>query len=149
MIENVKKLRAETGAPLHQIRRALEQSRGDLKAARKLLAQFSKQTARSRSARAAKAGLIESYSHLGKIGVVVRVDCETDFVARNDDFKAFVHELALQIAATNPATVKTLLASPSIKDETQTIADLLAELTMKVGEKVVIAKFHRLELGQG
>lgn len=147
MIEAIKKLRAETGAPLEAIRSALAQSGGDETKARKLLTKFAQQTHAKKASREARAGLIETYTHIGRIGVVLQVNCETDFVARNDEFRAFVHELAMHIAAADPSDTSELLTQPFIKDETMTVADRVVELTGKLGEKIVITRFSRFELG--
>ena len=147
MIEKIKKLRAETGAPLEAIRSALAQSGGSETNARKLLTKFAKLTHAKKASREARAGLIEAYTHMGRIGVVLQVNCETDFVARNGEFRTFVHELAMHIAAADPSDTSQLLMQPFIKDETMTVADRLVELTSKVGEKIVIARFCRIELG--
>jgi len=148
MIEKIKKLRAETGAPLEAIRSAFTQSHGDEGKARKFLTKFAKLTQAKKASREARAGLVEAYTHMGKIGVLVEVNCETDFVARNDAFRTFVHELAMHIAAADPNNTSELLAQPFIKDETVTVADRLAELTGKLGEKIVVKRFERYELGQ-
>lgn len=147
MIEKIKKLRAQTGAPFEAIRRALSQSGGNEASARKLLAKFAKQTQVKKASREAKAGLVEAYSHMGRIGVVLEVNCETDFVSKNDTFRSFVHELALHIAAADPQDIAELLSQPFVKDETMTVGDRLAELTGKLGEKIVVARFSRFELG--
>lgn len=147
MIKKIKKLRTETGASLEQIRQALTQSGGDPDKARTVLAEFAKQTQAKKALREARAGLVEAYTHLGRIGVVLEVNCETDFVSKNDTFRSFVHELALHIAAHAPQDTAELLAQPFVKDETMTVGDRLAELTGKLGEKIVIARFSRLELG--
>ncbi|MFY9484232.1 MAG: elongation factor Ts [Patescibacteria group bacterium] len=147
MIEKIKKLRAETGAPLEAIRSALAQSGGDETKARKLLTKFAKLAHAKKALRVAGSGLVEAYSHMGRIGVVLEVNCETDFVARNGEFRTFVHELAMHIAAADPSDTSQLLTQPFIKDETMTVADRLVELTAKLGEKIVIARFSRLELG--
>ncbi|MBI3261454.1 elongation factor Ts [Candidatus Berkelbacteria bacterium] len=148
MIEKIKKLRAETGAPLEAIRSALAQSGGDEAKARKLLTKFAKLTHAKKASLEAKAGLVEAYTHMGRIGVVLEVNCETDFVARNDEFRTFVHELAMHIAAADPKNTSQLLTQPFIKDETMTVADRLVELTGKLGEKIVVKRFERYELGQ-
>jgi len=148
MINEIKKLRQQTGAPLEQIRLALQASRGDPTKAAKLLTEFGKQTAAKRAAKTASAGVVASYSHLGKVGVIVELNCETDFVGRNEQFHNFAHELALQIAAQDPKDAVELLKQTYIKDESKTVADLLAELSGKLGEKVVIGRFSRIELGQ-
>ncbi|MFC1727504.1 elongation factor Ts, partial [Patescibacteria group bacterium] len=92
-------------------------------------------------------GVVEAYSHhSGEIGSLVAVVCETDFVAKTKDFKDFVHEVAMQVAATNPSSVEKLLKQPWIRDEKKTIASLLKLLSGKTGEKIEIKKIFRLDL---
>lgn len=101
-VEDVKKLRDQTGAGMMKAKEALEHSGGDFDAAVKYLREKGEATAAKKSDREARAGLIESYVHSGRIGVLVEVNCETDFVARTDDFKAFVRDVAMHVAAANP-----------------------------------------------
>jgi len=101
-VEDVKKLRDQTGAGMMKAKEALEHSGGDFDQAVKYLREKGEATAAKKSDREARAGLIESYVHSGRIGVLVEVNCETDFVARTDDFKAFVRDVAMHVAASNP-----------------------------------------------
>lgn len=101
-IEDIKKLRDQTGAGMMKAKEALENAGGDFDAAVKYLREKGEATAAKKSDREARAGLIEGYVHSGRIGVLVEVNCETDFVARTDDFKAFVRDIAMHIAAANP-----------------------------------------------
>jgi elongation factor Ts len=101
-IEDIKKLRDQTGAGMMKAKEALEASNGDFDAAVKYLREKGEATAAKKSDREARAGVIEGYVHSGRIGVLVEVNCETDFVARTDDFKAFVRDVAMHIAAANP-----------------------------------------------
>lgn len=139
------KIRHETGLSVMEIKKALEESKNDEVKAKELLRQRGVEVMSKKQERAVKAGLIDSYSHNGRIGVLVELQCETDFVARNGDFKEFAHDLSLQISAMNPATVEELLEQSFIKDESQTINQLLTALTAKMGEKIVIARFARYE----
>ncbi|MGM0651828.1 MAG: translation elongation factor Ts [Bacillota bacterium] len=100
----VKSLREKTGAGMMDCKKALQETEGDLEKAVDLLREKGLSAAAKRAGRAANQGIIDSYIHLGgKIGVLVEVNCETDFVARNDEFRQFVRNLCLQVAATNPA----------------------------------------------
>jgi elongation factor Ts len=90
--------------------------------------------------------LIESYIHNERIGVLVDVRAETDFVVRSEPFRKLAHELAMQIAAMAPADVDELLKQPYIKDESKTMGDLVKEVIAKVGENVKINKFSRMEV---
>jgi len=107
MIDVIKKLREKTGAGMMACKNALREASGDAKKALELLRKKGLAAAEKKSFRAAKEGVIQSYVHPGsKIGVLVEVNCETDFVARNDDFKAFAKDVAMQVAAAHPAYVK-------------------------------------------
>ncbi len=146
-LEQIKKLREETGAPIMECRLALEKYEGDEKKAKEWLRAKGLEKADKKSEREVKAGRIESYTHLdGKIGVLVEVLCETDFVARNKDFKDFVHELALQVAAMAPKNVEELLKQPWIRDESKKISDLVKEKIAQFGENIVIKRFERFAL---
>ena len=101
-IEDIKKLRDQTGAGMMKAKEALESSGGDFENAVKYLREKGVATAAKKSDREARAGLIEGYVHSSRIGVLVEVNCETDFVARTDDFKTFVRDVAMHVAASNP-----------------------------------------------
>lgn len=102
-IEKIKQLREETAAGMMDVKRALEESDGDLEAARRVLKERGQAVAAKKSAREAGEGLIEAYVHFnGRVGVLVEVNCETDFVARTPEFKEFAHNVALQVASSNP-----------------------------------------------
>jgi elongation factor Ts len=106
-LDLVKKLREKTGAGVGDCKEALSQSNGDMEKAIEFLRKKGLASAARKASRVAKQGLVDSYIHMGgKIGVLLEVNCETDFVARNEEFKKFVRDLALQIAATNPSYVK-------------------------------------------
>lgn len=146
-IDLIKKIREETGAPIMDIKRVLDEIGHDEPAALKKLQAMGATKALKRSDRAVKSGLIHTYEHLSRIGVVVEVNCETDFVARHDAFKTFVHDLTLHIASMSPATVEELLKQEFVKDPSQTIEQLLHELVGKIGENIIIRRFVRYELG--
>jgi elongation factor Ts len=101
-VEDIKKLRDTTGAGMMKAKEALEASGGDFDKAVAYLREKGEATAAKRAEREARAGVIEGYVHSGRIGVLVEVNCETDFVARTDDFKSFARDIAMQVAATNP-----------------------------------------------
>jgi elongation factor Ts len=105
-IEDIKKLRDQTGAGMMKAKEALENSKGDFDGAVKYLREKGEASAAKKSDREARAGVIEGYVHSGRIGVLVEVNCETDFVARTDDFKTFVRDVAMHIAAANPEYLK-------------------------------------------
>lgn len=147
-LDQLKKLRADTSAGVSDCRQALEDASGDFAKAKKLLIERGVEKAAKKSDRATASGLVESYVHGGKVGVLVEVRCETDFVARTDDFKHLAHEVALQIAAMNPKDTKMLLSSPYIRDAQKTIEALVKETIAKLGENITIGTFTRLSLGE-
>lgn len=121
-LDLVKKLREKTGAGVGDCKEALTQSQGDMEKAVEFLRKKGLASAARKATRSAKQGLIDSYIHLGgKIGVLLEVNCETDFVARNDDFKKFVRDLALQIAATNPAYLNKEDVPPEVLEKEKAI----------------------------
>ena len=147
-IELVKKLRAQTGVSIQQCKDALNESSGDIDAAVEILKSQGAKVAAEKMHRKTEQGLIDAYIHPnGRVAVIVEVNCETDFVARNSDFKNFVHEITLQIAAMNPESVEKLLKQPYIKDESQIVEQLLHSQISKTGENIQIKRFDRFELG--
>lgn len=126
----------------------MEESAGDLKKAEELLKSWGMDKAAKKADRAVGSGLIETYMHAGgRIGAMVEVACETDFVARTDEFKNLAHEIAMQITAMDPTTVEELLKQEYIRDSAKTIDELVKETIAKVGENIVIKRFMRFELG--
>lgn len=170
-IETIKKLRQISSASVSDCKKALEQAKGNLEEAVVLLRKRGLEIAAAKGDRKAGEGRIESYVHLGnKIGVLLEVNCETDFVARNEDFCQFTKDVAMQIAACSPLYIKKedmpkeilkenqdiqelykqhcLLEQPFIKDPNITIKDYLASLIAKIGENIVIRRFTRYKLGE-
>ena len=162
--EAIRELREKTGAGVMDCRRALEQSGGDLEAALKVLQQQGLERMANKSGRVASQGVIDSYLHAGgRIGAMVELNCETDFVARDEGFRALAHEIAMHIAAAAPEHVseedapaglsdddkkaKVLLHQAFIKNERQTIKDLITERAARFGENVRVRRFTRFELG--
>lgn len=196
--EAVLSLRQQTGAGIVEIQKALEEAGGDEAKAIEILRKKGVAKALKKQDRETKDGIVASYIHAnGRVGAMVEIACETDFVSRNDEFKAFARELAMQVAAANPLylspedvpeevkekekqiyreemestgklagkaddmvekildgklnkyfTDACLLEQASIKDEERTIKDLVAEMTAKVGEKIVVKRFSRFALGE-
>lgn len=146
-MEKVKALREKTGAGVMDVKKALDDASGDEKEAEKLLRERSVEIVAKKSERETSQGLIESYVHLGKIGVLVEINCETDFVARNDEFKSFVHEIALQAATSEATEVDQLLKEEYFKEPGKTIQNLLEEVIAKTGENIRIKRFVRYALG--
>lgn len=147
-LDLLKKLRWATSAGVADCRQALEDANGDITKAKKLIMERGLEKAAKKGGRETSQGLIESYVHAGRVGVLVELRCETDFVARTDDFKTLAHEIALQVASMNPKNVKKLLASPYIRDTNMTVEALIKQTVAKVGENITIAKFTRIALGE-
>jgi len=148
-LDQLKKLREETSAGVSDCRAALEDSGGDFEKAKKLLMARGIEKAAKKEGKETKAGIIESYVHAnGKVGVLVELTCETDFVEKNDEFKKLAHELCLQVTAMNPKNVKELLATAYVRDAKLSISDLIKLTIAKVGENITITRFSRLTLGE-
>jgi elongation factor Ts len=192
--ETVKRLREETGAGMMDCKRALQETGGDLERARELLRTQGLAGVQKRAGRSAAEGVVDAYVHgEGRLGVLVEVNCETDFVARTEEFRKLAREVAMQVAATEPRWIArdevpadvvegerkiyeeqargsgkpdaviprivdgkleafyqqyVLLDQPYIRDDSQTIQDLVNEMAAKVGEKVAIRRFARFRLGE-
>ncbi len=147
-IDLIKKLRGDTGAGIADSREALEQSNGDIQKAKELLKKKGFNKAASKSDRETGAGLVEVYSHSGKVGELVELLCETDFVAKTEDFKNLAHEISLQIASMKPESVADLLEQEYIRDNSQTIDALIKGAIGKLGENIVVGRFERIALGE-
>lgn len=173
-LDAIKSLREKTGAPLGDVRSALEAAGGDAAKATLLLQQKGFEAARKRQDRATSAGRVDSYVHHdGRVAAVVEVNCETDFVARLPEFQQFCRDVAMQVASQRPLCVKKdeltaqqlkmakelgktaeifatetcLLEQPFIKDQGQSISQYLTALIAKTGENIVIRRFVRVALG--
>ncbi len=144
--EAVHALRELTGAGVMDCRKALMDANGDIDAAKKLIQERGFVKVEKRAGRSTGAGLVHSYVHNSRIGVLLDVRAETDFVVRSEPFQKLAHELAMQIAATNPENVAALLAEPYIKDEARTVKDIVNDVIAKVGENVSVNQFYRLEV---
>ena len=160
-----------TCASIAHCKSALEEAKGDIKKAAAILRKKGLEIAAKKEGRAAKEGRIEAYIHHGnKIGVLLEVDCESDFVARNSEFAQFTKDLSMQIAACNPAYIKKeevpadvleqeknkdefiknncLLEQVFVKDPSITIKDYLGAIVSKLGENIVIRRFVRYKIGE-
>lgn len=148
-LELIKKLREETAAPLLECRRALEETEGDLKKAKELLRSWAQGKMEKREARTTSQGVVVAYiHHSGKVGALVELLSETDFVARNEEFKKLAQELALQAASMNPRSVEELLAQEYIREPGRKVGDLVKEVAGKFGENVKVSKLVRFEVGK-
>ncbi|MBM4432477.1 MAG: translation elongation factor Ts [Chloroflexi bacterium] len=161
--DKIKELREKSGAGVMACRSALLEAEGDIERALECLRQKGLVQAKKKAERVAKQGLIESYIHPGgKIGVMIEVNCETDFVARTGEFKELAHNLAMQVAALAPQYISKeempeeadaepqmacLLLQPYIKEPEKTIQDIITETIAKLGENIKVSRFARFELG--
>jgi len=158
--DHVKALRDKTGAGVMDCKRALVDAEGDIERATTLLRERGLASVAKRAGREAGQGLIEAYvHHNSRIGVLVEINCETDFVANTPEFRQLAHVIAQQIAFTNPRSVDEvdgqpsedgevpLLKQESIQNSGQTIADLVRETAAKTGENIIVRRFTRYELG--
>lgn len=171
--DQVKQLREKTGAGIMDSKRALQETEGDMGKAESLLKAQGLAKAGRKSDREALQGVIEPYVHGGRIGALVEVNCETDFVARTPDFKALAHDIAMQVAAMNPRYISrdtvpeadlpkleadfgsredafkatVLLDQTFIRDSKSTIGDLVKNGIATLGENIQITRFSRFELG--
>ncbi len=161
--EDVKKLRDETGAGVMDAKRALDEANGNFDAAKSLLRERGTAAAAKRAERETGQGVVEAYIHnQGRIGVLVEMQCETDFVARTDAFRQLARDVAMQIAAMNPlaltpeevpaehngtAEENALLTQMFIKDGSRNIQQLVQDVVANTGENIRIARFSRYELG--
>jgi elongation factor Ts len=149
-VQQLKELRQRTGAGMLDCRQALEQAEGDIEQAVDLLRRQAAAEAAKRAARLTGEGRIDSYIHHdARIGALIEVSCETDFVARTDDFRTLVRHVAEQVAATPAEALETeasLLEQPWIRDPSRTIRDLVNETSARTGEHVRIRRFARFRL---
>jgi elongation factor Ts len=159
----IKDLRAQSGAGIMDCRSVLLQTEGNLDKALEILKEKGLLKAQKKAGRVTSQGLVEAYIHTaGRIGAMIEVKCETDFVARTDEFKELAHCLAMQVAALAPQYISAedipegteavpeeacLLSQPYIKDPTMTVKDVITETIAKVGENITISRFSRYELG--
>ncbi len=142
----VKELREKTGAGMMDCKKVLTETNGDQEKAIELLRERGIAKAAKKSGRIAAEGLVETYlSEDGKVGVVLEVNAETDFVAKNDEFKTFVKDVALQIAKTNPADVEALLNETSLTETDKTVQEVLTNKIATIGENMSIRRFARYE----
>jgi elongation factor Ts len=145
--EKIKNLRDKTGVSMMACREALEATAGDEEAALKWLGERGVEFAEKKSSRATKSGIVEAYIHgNGRVGVLLELKSETDFVAKNPLFKDIAHDIAMHIAASAPADVKELLSQPFIKNLDVTVGGYLAQTIQKFGENIEISRFERFEL---
>lgn len=163
-VEQIRTLRDQTGAGILECKQALEASRGDLAKAIEALREKGFAQADKRAGQVTDQGLIEAYVHTGgRVAAMVQLVCESDFVARTPEFKALAHDIAMQVAAMSPtyldenemdehedrpAAQVSLLQQPFIKDNSNSVGEVVRELAARVGENVRVLRFTRLALGE-
>jgi len=146
-IDQIKKLRQLTNISIQECKKALEEANGDLEKAQEILKKKGAEVVEKKKERQTKEGIIGVYLHQNKkIGAMVKVSCESDFVERNEIFQDLVHNLAMQIAAMNPKDVEELLNQVYIKDIKKTIKQFIDEAVMKLGENIKVEEFYRMEI---
>jgi elongation factor Ts len=145
-MNEIQRLRDETGAGVMECKKALDDAKGNFDKAVALVRERGLLKVEKRSSRDAGAGLIESYVHNGRIGVLLDLRAETDFVVRSADFQRLAKELVMHIAASSPSSNEELLSQPYIRDENKTIDALVKEVAARVGENIRVNSFSRLEI---
>ncbi len=158
---SVKELREKTGAGIMECKKALQEANGNVDRAVEVLRERGAMQLAKKLEREANQGIVDTYIHAGgRIGAMVELNCETDFVARTDDFRKLAHDIAMQIAAMSPRYIRpdevqdaeseaehVLLKQPFIRDSKRTIEQLIHESVSKLGENIQIRRFIRFEVG--
>jgi len=145
--KQIKTIRDSTGAPISRAKQVLEETKGDEKKSIAILLKEGHEKMAKRENRETSQGIVASYTHhSGKIGVLVSLLCETDFVAKNELFRKLANDLTLQIASMKPKNVKDLLQQDHIKDTSKKIEELVKEVSIKTGENIKIGDFQRVEI---
>lgn len=145
--QQIKELREKTGISVSACKRALEEAKGDAGKAMAVLQRESAKSAEKKADRTLGAGVIEAYVHNNKkVGVILELKSESDFVANNEEFKILAKDIAMHIAASSPADINELLIQPYIKNPAVAIGDLLNQAIQKFGEKIEVARFARYSL---
>ena len=142
----VQKLREMTGAGVMDCHKALREAGGDFDKAIALIREKGVSKVEKRVGRETGAGLAHSYVHNERIGVLLDLRAETDFVVRSEPFRELAHVLAMHIAAAAPKDIEELLAQAYVRDESKTVKDVIGEVIAKVGENVTVNQFYRIEV---
>ena len=158
-VADIRAIRADTGAGVMDIKRAIEDAEGDLDKARDLLGQRGSQFSATRAERETKEGLVSAYVHPGRpLGALLELNCETDFVARTDDFTTLARDIAMHIAAMGPTRISdqenrdpdddgpALLTQPWFRDGSQTVEQVIQAAVAKLGENIQVGRFSRFEI---
>lgn len=148
-MDQIKQLREATGAGVMDAKKALEESNGDMAKAKEWIRQKGLARAEKKSAeRDATEGIVVTYVHMNRVGAMVELSCETDFVARNDEFQNLGREVAMQVASMAPESVEELMDMQYNRNPKITIAELVKELSGKIGEKMEVKRFVRYAVGE-
>ena len=146
-IKDISKLRSETFCGIMDCKKALLESKGDFAKAKIWLEKKGIIKAAKKAGRETSAGIVESYIHLdGRVGVLIKLGCETDFAAKNKEFKKLAYELCLQIASMKPKNIEALLKQEYVRDSSKKIDSLVKEAIAKLGENIEIVEFERMEV---
>ncbi len=146
-VAKIKSLRDATGLSFQEIKKALQESGGDEAKAREVLKSYGAALAEKKATRQVKEGVVEAYVHTNrKVGSMIELLCETDFVARNSEFTNLAHDLAMHVAAMKPQDEAELLSQPFVKDSSITIQDLISRYVAKLGENIQMGEFTVFEL---
>jgi elongation factor Ts len=147
--KDVQRLRSESGAGVMDCKRALEETGGDYAKALALIKERGIESVAKKSERSAKEGVIASYVHANnRVGALVELASETDFVARGEEFQKLAKEIAMQVVAMEPATVDELLEQPYIRDSSKKIKDLVTDVAATTKENVHVRRIQRFALGE-
>lgn len=148
-INQLKKLRENSQASIADCRAAIEESNGDFEKAQEWLKKRGFERANKKEGRETSEGIVEAYVHQnGRVGAMIELLCETDFVLRTDEFKKLAREIAMQVAAMNPENIEKLLEQEYIRDSGKTVASLIKEVIGKLGENITLKGFKRLAVGE-
>lgn len=146
---DIKKLREETGAGMMDCKKALDEAKGNYEEAKEVVRQRGLAKAEKKADRETKEGYIASYVHANnKVAALVEILCETDFVAKNAEFQAMAKDVAMHVVAMNPENVEALMADDFVKDPNMTVEELVKGVSGKIGEKFVVNRFSRYEVGE-
>lgn len=144
---DIKKLREETGAGVMDVKKALDEAKGDFSKAKELIKKRGLAKAAKKADRETKEGFVGVYQHTtGKVAAMVSLLCETDFVARNEEFTTLAREIAMQVASMQPKSVDDLLQQDYIRDASVTVDELVKQLAGKLGENVQVGEFFIIKI---
>lgn len=146
MLDKIQKLREITGAGVMECKRAIDEAGGDIDKAISIVRERGLDRAEKKKDRVTGEGLLHAYIHNNRVGVLLDIRCETDFVARSEEFHVLASSVAMQIAAMNPLDKESLLLEPYIRDESMTIEELIKQSISKLGENIQVERFCRYEI---